>query len=61
MSETLWLMFHETKLCTKFYVHRRKYLNIIEWFVHHVIPFLPGEIFIHLHKVRFGVRVVRNS
>jgi len=48
------------KLCTKFYVLRRKYLNIIEWVVYHSLRYLAGEMFIHLHKVRYGVGVVSN-
>ena len=58
--ETLWHMFHEIKLCTKFYVPGRKYLYIIEWVVYHFMPYLAGENFIHLDKLRFGVGVVRN-
>ena len=53
-------MFHEIKLCTKFYVPGRKYLYIIEWVVYHFMPYLAGENFIHLDKLRFGVGVVRN-
>jgi len=53
-------MSHEMKLCTKFYVLRRKYLNIRERIVYYFMRYLAVEMFIYLHKVRFGVGVVRN-
>jgi hypothetical protein len=51
----LWRIFREMKLCTKFYVPSRKYLNIVELVFHHFMRYLSSEMFIHLDKVRFGV------